>query len=253
MESFDISAIVVTLLSGVIGVTRGLTREVLGLISWFAAILAAYFGFPFANKIALDYIQNPSIAQYVTYFAIFIIFLILFSIISNVFSSLIKKTMLGGIDRTLGFAFGIARAFILFSIMIISLGFFFNESNTPSFFTNSKSFSHLKIFGDELYDILPEKIQSFIKDRKKTSDDIISIRKKKKRSVDEEKQEQEKNAEKLAHLKTTEEEASENMKEDGKKENSLMDSLQDNIDNILPANENNKKDLKESFDEIFED
>lgn len=249
MESFDIAAVVVALLSGVIGVTRGLTREVLGLISWFAAILAAYFGFPFANKIALDYIQNPSIAQYVTYFAIFIIFLILFSIISNVLSSLIKKTMLGGIDRTLGFAFGIARAFVIFALMIIILGFFFNESNTPSFFTNSKSFSHLKLFGEELYDVLPEKFQSFIKERKKTSEDIISTRKKKNHSAEEEKQEQERNAEELAHLKTTEEDTDLN-NETEKKEDSIVSTITDNLDDLLPTKEDEKK---ESFEEIFED
>lgn len=204
MENFDITVCVVMLLSGVIGLTRGITRETLGLLSWFFALLASYFCFPFANKIVLNYIANPNIAQYITYFAIFIFFLILFSIVSNIISSLVKRTVLSGVDRTLGFAFGIVRSLVLFASLSIILGFFFTESTMPVFFTNSRSYAHINISGVELFNVLPEKIQNFIKEKSKPQDDIEKYHTKSKMNAHEEKEEQEKNAENLAHLKPLE-------------------------------------------------
>jgi membrane protein required for colicin V production len=233
METFDIIVCFVILLSGVIGLTRGITREALGLLSWFFASIASYVGFPFANKIALNYISNPNIAQYITYFAIFIGFLILFSIISNIISSLVKKTVLGGVDRTLGFAFGVTRSFVLLAAMSIILGFFFTENTVPAFFANSRSYMHINIFGAELFNILPEKVQNFIKEKSKPQEDIEKYHTKQKLTPSEEKEEQEKIAENLAQLKP---------QENPEEEKSLIDNMgksikDDALNHLIEAGE----------------
>lgn len=200
MEYFDIAVIVVVAFSALIGFTRGLTREVLGLLSWVAALAASYFGFPFAKKIALDYIHNPNIAEYVSYFSVFIIFLILFSIVSNILSSLIRQTMLSGIDRMLGFGFGIIRSFLLLSFIDIGMGMFFSKAQEPAFIENSKSIKHVHMLGENLMDSLPDWVVKMIKEKQKNPDSLKETQKEPQKSPEELKKEQELNAEILSNL-----------------------------------------------------
>lgn len=235
METFDIIVSIIVLLSSVVGITRGFTREILGLFSWIAALMAAYVGYPFAYKIALDYVANPVIAQYATYFAIFIVFLILFSVISNVLSSFVKQTILGGVDRILGLFFGVLRAGLLLSIAMIVMGFFYAEQNTQTFFTKSFSYAQIKMFSDELFDVLPQKVQIFIKEKRKNSD-VAEVQQKGQKTPEQEKEEQEKDAQDLAYLKTQEktEEQTDNVLNDlPKTAMDTVDSLLQNSDNVM--------------------
>ena len=126
MNQLDMIALAVVVVSALLGLSRGLVREVLGLGSWLAAAWAAYvFGpqlIPQATKIIGNDVLVVNIAAYgIT----FILALIVCSLVANLLGRRTRLSMLGGLDRTLGMVFGAIRgealliaAYILGSIAV---------------------------------------------------------------------------------------------------------------------------------------
>lgn len=162
MNVVDIIMIAVIGLSSLMGIIRGLTKEVFGLVSWGGAGVAAYLLYPVAGHFALAYIKNPTIAAVAAGFAIFLIFLIFFSLISHVISSYVKDSALGGVDRALGFGFGIFRAVMLLCFLELALSSFMPRNQYPENFQTARFTPMIQTGSERLLAILPEKAQEFV-------------------------------------------------------------------------------------------
>lgn len=126
MEGFTIIDGVVALvivLSALLAYSRGLVREALAIAGWVAAgILAFIFApqiEPLVKEIPVvgDFIADScELSMIAAFTAIFAIALIAASLITPLFSSLVQRSALGGIDQALGFLFGVARGVLLVAI-----------------------------------------------------------------------------------------------------------------------------------------
>lgn len=163
MNKLDTFIIILTLTSAIIGLIRGLTKEILSLISWSGAAVCAYLGMSLAKHVARQYIANPMLADAATVFFIFLIFLIMFSLISHILSGMVRQSVLGGIDRSLGFGFGVVRAVTLMFFLEITLGFFILRPNHPDFIKESRFAEFIYKGSDTLFSILPLNVQGWIK------------------------------------------------------------------------------------------
>lgn len=113
----DGAFLLVLLLSCLIGLMRGFTREVLGIINWVGAIFVTLYGFPLLSPHVRHYITNPFIADASLYIVLFIVSIVVLSAVSRAISGHVKSSALGGIDRSLGLIFGLTRTFILMAIV----------------------------------------------------------------------------------------------------------------------------------------
>ncbi len=163
MNIVDVGILIIMFLSAVMGVMRGMTREVLGLISWTAAGFSAFFTLPLTQSLARSYIQNPMLADIVSGALLFIIFLVLFSFISQFFSGLVRQSGLGGIDRSLGFGYGLLRGFALICLVEIMMGVFVSRPEYPALFRDSHLGTTIYKGSDILFPFLPSSIQQLIK------------------------------------------------------------------------------------------
>ena len=103
----DLIVIGVMLISALLAMVRGFTREVLSIAAWVAAAAAALFLHPFVTALRQSpYIKNPTVAQLVAGGGVFLVTLIVVSFITIRISDLILDSRIGAIDRTLGFVFG---------------------------------------------------------------------------------------------------------------------------------------------------
>ena len=109
MNWVDGAVLVVVAFSGMYGFLRGIVREVFGLAAWVGAAAAAVFLFPQVQGLARRTIENPDIADPVAFGGVFLIVLIVLSLLARMLSGAVKASALGGLDRTLGLAFGLAR------------------------------------------------------------------------------------------------------------------------------------------------
>jgi membrane protein required for colicin V production len=109
MTWVDGIVIAVLVLAGVLAFMRGFVREALGIAAWIGAAYAAYRAFPFVEPRVRRVIDDVAIADPVALAVVFIVALIVFSLIAGWFGRRVRYSSLGGIDRSLGFLFGLAK------------------------------------------------------------------------------------------------------------------------------------------------
>ncbi|MBI3708148.1 MAG: CvpA family protein [Proteobacteria bacterium] len=117
----DLVVVGVVLISGLIALARGFVREVLSLVGWVGAALFTLWSFSHARPYARAWIESPLLADIATGVALFLASLIVFSLVGHGLSSLVRKSALSALDRTLGFVFGLARGVVLLALAYIAL------------------------------------------------------------------------------------------------------------------------------------
>lgn len=109
MNWVDVVILALVAFSAMLGLFRGLVREVLGLAAWVAAAVVAYWFFGDMQGFARRYIANENIADPLAFGAPFLVVLVVFSLLARVVGALVLKSVLGGLDRSLGLLYGLAR------------------------------------------------------------------------------------------------------------------------------------------------
>ncbi len=126
MDGFTIIDGVVALiivLSALLAYSRGFVREALAIAGWIAAGIIAFI---FAPQLEPLVKEIPMIGEFIAdscelsmigaFAIVFAIALIVASFIIPLFSSLVQRSALGGLDQGIGFVFGVARGILLVAI-----------------------------------------------------------------------------------------------------------------------------------------
>lgn len=119
MTAFDYVVIAVLLLSGALGLWRGIIREVFALGAWITAIVCMMlFGQAAAN--ALPIAQSvPWLKLLTGYVLVFVCAFVIVSIAGFLFTKLVQTAGLSFIDRGLGFAFGVLRGGLIVVLLVL--------------------------------------------------------------------------------------------------------------------------------------
>ena len=131
MDGFNyVDAVVagVVVLSGVLAYARGLLREVIAIAGWVVAGIAA---FVFAPAVAPLVSELPVIGPWlegsceprviVAFAAVFALGLVVLSLFTPLLPSAVQRSALGGLDRALGFVFGVVRGIVLVAVALVVL------------------------------------------------------------------------------------------------------------------------------------
>ena len=120
---------IVIILSAILAYSRGFVREAMSIAGWIgAAILAFIFApqvEPLVKEIPVvgDFIGDSCELAIIGAFAgVFALALVVVSIFTPLFSSIVQRSALGGIDQGLGFLFGVLRG-----ILLVAVAFFVYE------------------------------------------------------------------------------------------------------------------------------
>jgi membrane protein required for colicin V production len=157
--SVDTFILIVVFVSVLFGFLRGVTKEVLSLISWIGSVALTIFAFPYARDIARANIEHGLIADFVSACVLFILFLTLLSILNYVCSNFIKQSVLSGVDRFLGGVFGILRGIIIIAIIDMMVGQWLISDKTPDWINDSKFRPHIVKIANLVILMLPDSIQ----------------------------------------------------------------------------------------------
>ena len=113
MTWLDYALIGVFVASLVVGGWRGLVREVLSILGWIIAFLAAnLLAGPLGPEMP-QAIPTPELRVAAAYVAVFIVSLIATTLVGLLLSKIVKAVGLGGVDRMLGALFGAARGVLI--------------------------------------------------------------------------------------------------------------------------------------------
>jgi membrane protein required for colicin V production len=121
---------VMIVLSALLAYSRGLVRELLAIAGWVAAAVVAFI---FADRVTPLVRQIPVLGDFIgdscelsiiaAFDAVFAIVLVVVSIFTPLFSSLVQRSAFGGVDQGLGFLFGALRG-----ILLVAVAFFVYET-----------------------------------------------------------------------------------------------------------------------------
>ena len=126
MEGFtlvDAGVAIIILVSGVLAYSRGFVREAMAIVGWIGATIVAFI---FADQVEPLVRQIPVLGGFIgdscelaiiaAFAAVFAVALVVVSIFKPLFSSVIQRSALGGIDQGLGFFFGVLRGILLIAV-----------------------------------------------------------------------------------------------------------------------------------------
>lgn len=154
--AMDVILLAVALLSGLLAMLRGFTREVLSILSWVLAALAAFWIYPIMRTQVREFVQPDWLADVVLVGGAFVVVLISVSVLTVRLTDMILDSPIGGIDRTLGFLFGAARGFVLVVIAYLFFAWLVPLKQQPEWVKNAQSLPFMVSTGDFIMSFLPE-------------------------------------------------------------------------------------------------
>ena len=118
---FDLVVAAILLISGLLAMMRGFTREVTSLLAWGAAGIAALYALTRPDLIAMvqQYFPQELVAKAALGGGVFLIVLVIMSIVSIRFTDWLLDSAPGPFDRTLGLFYGLARGLALIIIAFL--------------------------------------------------------------------------------------------------------------------------------------
>jgi len=172
----DAGLVAVVAISGLVAMYRGFTREVLSILSWVAAAIAAFYVIFYqpglAEELAKQLANPPQqvhliIARIIIGSAIFLVVLIIVHLVTSHISDTVLDSRIGPIDRILGLGFGIVRGFILVVIpYMFAVSFVCKDGATraiaqgcqpgelPTWVEDARSKNMIKSTGSTLFGVL---------------------------------------------------------------------------------------------------
>jgi membrane protein required for colicin V production len=158
----DLAVLTIVLISGLLALLRGFTREVLAILSWVVAAAVAYYFHPLAMPYIKPYIAKDTIALAVSAAAVFFATLVVVSLVTVKLSDVILDSKIGALDRTLGFMFGAVRGLLLAVVAFVFYNWLVPEANQPEWIATAKTKPILQSSGDKLREYLPDDIDSIV-------------------------------------------------------------------------------------------
>jgi membrane protein required for colicin V production len=113
MGMIDLVVIATIIVSVLFALYRGLLRELMGITSWILAGAAALYSYQPINGLLVGQVENVKMWTLIITGLLALVVLIVMTIINARITRKLRKSSLSGLDRTLGFAFGVARAVLL--------------------------------------------------------------------------------------------------------------------------------------------
>jgi membrane protein required for colicin V production len=164
VNPFDLAVLAVVLLSALIALWRGFVKEVLSLAAWAGAALVALWGFAYARPYARAFIDSQLLADAVAGIALFVVSLLIFAMIAHGIAALVRRSSaLSAVDRSLGFAFGIARGGLLLGLGWLALAWAIPVEKQPTWLHESRTRPAVEWVADFLVGLAPPEFRGQVR------------------------------------------------------------------------------------------
>lgn len=176
ITGLDVLFVLTLILSGLWGYMRGLVKEIFAIFAWVGAAVATKYGSLVVEPSIAEVIgkggESTLFSQAVTYIILFLIFFVLFSIISKKFSKRMEASEFEGLDKTLGFLFGIIRGIVVIALIyMFFIWLFAEEDQRPDWIKKARSRPILRVTSQVLTELfLPGEFEELDEDIKEGKD-----------------------------------------------------------------------------------
>ena len=152
----------IMLVSGLLALARGFTRELLSLVAWGGAAAAAWFAIK--QKPLMDLVMphvdpsKPQLAQVIVAAGAFVVALIVLSIIGVKISDRVVDSSAGAVDRTVGFFYGMARGLVFVSVCYLFYSWLLPVEKQEDWVRNAVSMPAIRWVSQTMMNYMPPDI-----------------------------------------------------------------------------------------------
>lgn len=173
INTLDIVVVCLLLISGIFAFVRGMAHEFLSLLGWVIAYFGARFITPLVQGPVIEIVKSyPSVEEWIKTMAevetfvhvammllFFILIAIAFYFINHRLVKYIRISRLNFIDRSLGFAFGLARGALLVSILYMLAMWVWEAEKMPKWISEAKTASLMESGALFIQSFIPEDLK----------------------------------------------------------------------------------------------
>lgn len=138
MNWLDAVLLLIVGLSVVAGFRKGLSRQIVGLVSVVLAILLGLWTYGLAGSYVAPYVSSPRMANFCGFALVFCGVLLLGSLVGYLIHKVLKFTGLSFFDRILGAGFGVVRGTLIAVALILGMMAFSAEGKPPDSVVKSR-------------------------------------------------------------------------------------------------------------------
>lgn len=161
MNWVDIAIISIVALSALVGLARGIVRELLSLGVWVAALAVAWLFHQEVANLLIAQFSQPAVRMAVAFIGLVLVILVLGAILGAVLTAFVDKVGLTGADRALGLVFGAGRGVVIVA-MVVFLAALTPLPSDP-WWQESHLIVNFQGFAEWILGRVPDEIQARIK------------------------------------------------------------------------------------------
>lgn len=161
MTGFDIAVLVIVGLGAVTGFMRGFVHECLALAAWILSLVAIHMLLSPTTTLLLPYVHSTTGAPVLAFAILLIVPYAAIKLMANWLGSATRNSVIGPIDRLLGFGFGAVKGTVIvvlaFSVVALGYDVAWGKAGRPVWVTESRTYPFINACSDKLLAVISER------------------------------------------------------------------------------------------------
>ena len=158
LNAFDITFLIICLISIFLGIKNGLLKSFFNLIKWVLIFFILKNCFALLRPVADQYITNETLSDVTIFLITLITSYIFISFLLRLFIGFLQPKKKGLVDMGFGGVLGIFRGYIVFVIILFFIGQNLSSNLLDDFMTNS-SFAEIVNIGIDFFEHIPRNLE----------------------------------------------------------------------------------------------
>lgn len=168
MTGLDIIVLVLAGAAGIMGFARGFVQEALSLLAWIGAVLAIWFLHVNVSALLLDYVGGATSAAVLAFAFLLLLPLLIISVLARKIGAASRNSLLGPVDRVLGFGFGLVKGTIIvvigFSMLVLVYDSIWGPAGRPLWMVEARTYPFMKASSEDMVKLIGERRRALLDD-----------------------------------------------------------------------------------------
>jgi membrane protein required for colicin V production len=163
MTAFDFIVLFIIAVAAIGGFMRGFVQEILSLLAWVLALFAIHYLHTSLTTALYGYVDSARAAALLAFALLLLIPYAGMKLIAGRFGENARNSVLGPIDRVLGFGFGALKGAIVvvlaFALLVLGYSQIWGVSGRPTWITGARVYPYVDQASDALVQLIDESDQ----------------------------------------------------------------------------------------------
>jgi membrane protein required for colicin V production len=161
MTGFDIAVLIIVGLGAVTGFMRGFVQEVLALTAWVLALIAIHYLHSPLSASLEDILGTSSGAAVLAFALLLLVPYAIVKLLAKRLGEASRNSVLGPIDRLLGFGFGAVKGMVItvmaFSVLVLGYDTVWGAGGRPVWITQARAYPFVNAASEALVKMIAER------------------------------------------------------------------------------------------------